>query len=111
MPQNTNRLTDRDLTALHKQAENLFEVDRSLSMAVTDLLDDVQATRRSLPTLLLSKVPALVKMREDAEAAHDVYARQVYDLCERLLDEAQTADETERAADERDRAYQLAVGQ
>ena len=111
MRQTNPRPTDVHLAALHKQADNLFEVDRSLAMAVTDLLEDVQATRRRLPSLLQSKVPALVAMQGAAEAAHDVYARQVYDLCEQLLDKAETADETERAADERDRRYQLAVGQ
>jgi hypothetical protein len=110
-------IPDADIRDLNRRAGSLREVDKSLSDAVTDLLDDVERTRERLLMLLPDHVDptdAQLAMREAAQVDHDIYVSRAYDLCAQLLDDAEEAEEkadAEREADERNDAYQMAVGQ
>ena len=106
-------VSDRDLADFHKRADAFRENDKSLSDAITDLIEDMQRSRSRLATILLKEqeTRSTLTYRDDAIASHERYVRETYDLCNYLLTDAEEKDEAERAADERDRRHQLAVGQ
>lgn len=102
-------VTDSDLRALHHRADVWRATDRSLSDAVTDMVEDMETTRERLLMVLTVEDKKYEARREAAMHAHDAFVSLTYDLCEDLLEDAEKKHEDECEANDRNDRRQTAV--
>ena len=102
-------VTDAELRALHHRADIWRATDRSLSDAVTDLVETIEIARERLLMVLTAEDKKHEAAREAAMHAHDAFVSLTYDLCEDLLEDAEDKHEDEGEAEYRDVRRQTAV--